>query len=265
MKLTHVKGNTFKAICDANQLKLIDNIVDIANIKRIGVNKFTCEFKGSLDNSLTKIIVYLHRDEYEGLAYWQKYNIQYSCSRYIGSTTYEHNHKENIITNKKGYTIIKKLALNTDYIKNSEFWRYGYWSDSTHFNNIECKQGYFVCHSWEELWDLLFYVKDNYCTTYYNEVEDNYIHSQGDRFYDLSRDEIINKYTEDDYQELCKNFLGNDFVNRHIFFELTTDDFNGLKDDLKRGRKPNLSRFISDHKERENEWGLLDAENWLFF
>lgn len=77
---------------------------------------------------------------------------------------------------------MKKLALNTDYIKNGEFWRYGSWNDSTHFRRIESKQGYFLCSSWEELWGLLYYIDGKNNTTYYNEIEDDYINSQDDRF-----------------------------------------------------------------------------------
>ncbi|KFN87421.1 hypothetical protein H702_07090 [Streptococcus equinus JB1] len=160
---------------------------------------------------------------------------------------------------------MKKLALNTDYIKNGEFWRYGSWNDSTHFRGIESKQGYFLCSSWEELWGLLYYADSNDLNTHYNETENDYIYSQSDRFDGLEFDDIVEMYTEDDYQELCDDFMRDDSVNHHIFFELTDDDFRMLKDDLKRGWAPDLLQFINDHKERENdilEWVLLDAENY---
>ena|GEM_PF-4900728 len=160
---------------------------------------------------------------------------------------------------------MKKLALNTDYIKNGEFWRYGSWSDSTHFRGIESKQGYFLCSSWEELWGLLYYVDGKNNTTYYNEIEDDYINSQDDRFDGLEYDEIIELYTENDYQELCDSFMENDSVNSHIFFELTDQDFEMLKNDLQRGWEPDLLQFIEKYKEHENdilEWVLLDAENY---
>ncbi|GEB11599.1 hypothetical protein SEQ01_17900 [Streptococcus equinus] len=160
---------------------------------------------------------------------------------------------------------MKKLALNKKYITDYNFWYSGYWNDSTHFHGTECKQGYFLCHSWEELWSLLFYVNGGDDTTQYNEVEDTYIYSQGDRFEGLELDDIVEMYTEDDYKELCDNFMGNDSVNRHIFFELTDQDFEMLKNDLKRGWAPDLLQFIENYKDHENdilEWVLLDSENY---
>ncbi|MCR5493042.1 MAG: hypothetical protein K6F12_05185 [Streptococcus sp.] len=160
---------------------------------------------------------------------------------------------------------MKKLALNKKYITDYNFWYSGYWNDSTHFHGTECKQGYFLCHSWEELWSLLFYVNGGDDTTQYNEVEDTYIYSQGDRFEGLELDDIVEMYTEDDYRELCDNFMGNDSVNSHIFFELTDQDFEMLKNDLKRGWAPDLLQFIENYKDHENdilEWVLLDSENY---
>lgn len=160
---------------------------------------------------------------------------------------------------------MKKLALNKKYITDYNFWYSGYWNDSTHFHGTECKQGYFLCHSWEELWSLLFYVNGGDDTTQYNEVEDTYIYSQGDRFEGLELDDIVEMYTEDDYKELCDNFMGNDSVNHHIFFELTDQDFEMLKNDLKRGWAPDLLQFIENYKDHENdilEWVLLDSENY---
>lgn len=160
---------------------------------------------------------------------------------------------------------MKKLALSTKYITDREFWAYGNWYDSTHFRGTECKQGYFLCHSWEELWSLFYYVNGSNDTTQYNEVEDTYIYSQGDRFEGLELDDIVEMYTEDDYKELCDNFMGNDSVNRHIFFELTDQDFEMLKNDLKRGWSPDLLQFIENYKDHENdilEWVLLDSENY---
>ncbi|WP_142917756.1 hypothetical protein [Streptococcus gallolyticus] len=81
----------------------------------------------------------------------------------------------------------------------------------------------------------------------------------------MELDDIVDLYTEDDYQELCENYMRDDSVNHHIFFELTDRDFEVLKNDLKRGWEPDLSQFISHYKEHENdilEWVLLDAENY---
>lgn len=96
LKIKYIKGNTYKALCDANQLKLIDNLVDITDITHTGSNKYICEFKCRLDTRLTKIIIYLYRDEYEELAFWQKYNIQclIKNNRYIGGDMFVHTDKE---------------------------------------------------------------------------------------------------------------------------------------------------------------------------
>ena len=96
LKITHIEKNTYKALCDANQLKLIDTIMDITDVTNTGNNRYTCEFKCRLDTGLTKVIIYLYRDEYEGLDYWQKYNIQclIKNNRYIGGDKFVHNNKE---------------------------------------------------------------------------------------------------------------------------------------------------------------------------
>src|SRR5574344_713876 len=96
LKITHIEKNTYKALCDANQLRLIDIIAETTNIKKTGNNRYTCEFKCRLDTGLTKVIIYLYRDEYEGLDYWQKYNIQclIKNNRYIGGDKFVHNNKE---------------------------------------------------------------------------------------------------------------------------------------------------------------------------
>ena len=96
LKITYIKGNTYKAPCDANQLKLIDNLVDITDITHTGSNKYVCEFICRLDTSLTKIIIYLYREEYEELAFWQKYNIQCLIrnNRYLGGDKFVHTDKE---------------------------------------------------------------------------------------------------------------------------------------------------------------------------
>lgn len=96
LKITHIEKNTYKALCDANQLKLIDTIMDITDVTNTGNNRYTCEFKCRLDTGLTKVIMYLYRDEYEGLDYWQKYNIQclIKNNRYIGGDKFVHNNKE---------------------------------------------------------------------------------------------------------------------------------------------------------------------------
>lgn len=96
LKITNITEDTYKALCDANQLKLIDIIAETTNIKKTGNNSYICEFKCSLNTNLAKIIIYLYRDEYEGLDYWQKYNIQYliKSNRYIGVDDFVHTNKE---------------------------------------------------------------------------------------------------------------------------------------------------------------------------
>lgn len=96
LKITHITEDTYKALCDANQLKLIDIIAETTDIKKTGNNRYTCEFKCSLNTNLIKIIIYLYRDEYEGLDYWQKYNIQslIKNNRYLSGDNFVHNNKE---------------------------------------------------------------------------------------------------------------------------------------------------------------------------
>ena len=76
LKIANISGNKYKALCDANQLKLIDYTVDILDITSVGNNKYLCEFKSGLDTNLTRVLIYLYRDEYEELEPWQKFNIQ---------------------------------------------------------------------------------------------------------------------------------------------------------------------------------------------
>lgn len=161
---------------------------------------------------------------------------------------------------------MKKLALNTDYIKNGEFWRYGSWNDSTHFRGIESKQGYFLCSSWEELWGLLYYVDGKNNTTYYNEIEDDYINSQDDRFDGLEYDEIIELYTENDYQELCENYLRDDQFHRDAFFVIDESEYKLAKRCIANGSLSDLGEFINKHPERESdilEWAIIDGCNYV--
>lgn len=96
LKITHITEDTYTALCDANQLKLIDIIAETTNVKKTGNNRYTCEFKCSLNTNLIKIIIYLYRDEYEKLDYWQKYNIQslIKNNRYLSGDNFVHNNKE---------------------------------------------------------------------------------------------------------------------------------------------------------------------------
>lgn len=95
LKIENIKENKYKALCDANQLKLIDTIIDLYNIKHIGDNKFICEFSCRQDTNLTTIIKYLYRDEYESLDPWGKYNfIMFSKGGH-------HNNQDNFVHSNK--------------------------------------------------------------------------------------------------------------------------------------------------------------------